>query len=540
MLEISTLSLELVILSIAVIANTLLAYLVLRSNFRSATNIIFAFLSLFTILWLVSSYFFRLQELPSPTLWFGRLSIFFAAPMSLLFFLLTHTFPGAKLRLNRQWFVLMLVLTAVMMILNISPFAFTSAEIVDGSVSLSSGLGLIPFAVLSTFYSVLALYILFKKYKSFHNVEKKQVRLVLIGMSLMLALVTITILFPIIFTHSVFFVNFIPIYTLIFLSLTAYAIVKHHLFDLKVIATEALTVIVWILLFSKTLVSESLTGRIVDILILIATISFGILLIKSVRNEVLQRERLQILTKELQAVNERLKDLDQLRAEFLSFAAHQVKGPMNNVKGFASLIADGTYGAVSPEAQDKANKIAQNAERTISLVNNLLDLRKIEVGEFTKEFNFEEVNFTVFVRDIVEDYQITAQTKGLSIEFKSWSDTVMVRIDAEKIHQVIQNVIDNAIKYTEKGYVHVELRDEGESVLVEIADTGFGMSPDMIGKLFQRFSRDEKTKKEIRGTGLGLYLAKVITDAHQGSIWAESDGEGHGSRFYVRLKRHRE
>ena len=112
-----------------------------------------------------------------------------------------------------------------------------------------------------------------------------------------------------------------------------------------------------------------------------------------------------------------------------------------------------------------------------------------------------------------------------------------IKADQEKIRQVIQNLIDNAVKFTDKGYVKVTINQEPESVLITVSDTGRGMSKEMQKQAFERFTRDESVKKEIQGTGLGLYIAREIVSAHHGEIWAESGGEGQGSRFFVRLRK---
>jgi histidine kinase len=111
----------------------------------------------------------------------------------------------------------------------------------------------------------------------------------------------------------------------------------------------------------------------------------------------------------------------------------------------------------------------------------------------------------------------------------------LIKVDKMRFSQVIQNLIDNAIKYTNQGWVKVSLQKENNSVLITVADSGIGMSKELQQKLFGEFVRDPSIKKEIRGTGLGLYIAKYIVETHQGKIWAESEGEGKGSKFYVRI-----
>ena len=331
----------------------------------------------------------------------------------------------------------------------------------------------------------------------------------------------------------------------VWMGLTAYAILRYRLFDIKVILTQLVVFALWITTLVRLFLSKGWQEVLINGGFLVFLVIFGILLIRSVLKEVEQREKLEALTKNLEAANEKLKTLDRLKSEFLSFASHQVKSPMSIVKGYATLIFDGTLGPVSNEIKDIAKKIKNSADRLIGLVNNLLDLRKIEEGKM--EFNFEKINVVEVVKNLVEEFKQLAKDKNLELTFESEKDEIKINLDVQKFSQVIQNLIDNAIKYTEKGGVKVSItngkergaKSEGQMtkdyVLITVADSGRGISKELASKLFEQFSRDASVKKEIQGTGLGLYIAKQIVLAHQGEIWAESEGEGKGSKFMVKL-----
>lgn len=339
---------------------------------------------------------------------------------------------------------------------------------------------------------------------------------------------------PLVFANPRF-VPFDATLTFPFVAFTAYAILKHHLLGVRVIATEILTFFLAVVVLYEVIFADSLAIRVLRSGVFLLVLSFGILLIRSVRREVEQRERMERMTAELEHVNERLKELDHLKSEFLNFASHQVKLPMATVKGFATLIEDGTYGQVSDQAKEGAHRIKGAADRLISLVNNLLDLGKIESGKL--DFNMQEMDIVKLLVTMVDEYQVLAQNKKLTLSFESDKSSLTIKADAEKLRQVIQNLIDNAIKYTDSGWVKVAFKDEYEknAVLISVMDSGRGMSAELLQKLFGRFVRDEQTKREIRGTGLGLYIAKEIVKAHNGEIWAESEGVGKGSKFFVRI-----
>lgn len=526
-------SLGLVLLVVSVVINIALAIFVYFANPKSATNKIFSFLNLFIVLWLLT-YAVYIPEFSQLTLLLVRLAIFFAAPQSLLFFLLAHTLPHENLQLSKKTFYTLLVVTAVVMILNISPYAFTGVEITKESVSPKPGVGFMPFAIMATIYSGLAIYFLIRKLRTSERSEKQRSLLVLLGILLMLFFIISTILIPILFWGSGLFLPLMPVYVLIFLGITAYAIVKHQLFNLKIIATEALTVILWILLFSKTITSRDLPEIITNSVVFIAAVVFGILLVQSVRREVRQREELQKLTEELRAVNAKLEELNRFKTQLLSLASHQIKSPLAAIKGFASILIDGLYGPIGDKPKEALGKIKVATDNLISLINTLLDLRRVEEGKMS--YQFERVGFRKLTSEVVSELEPLAINKGLKLDFAPQGIEVFISADAQKLKQVIQNLIDNAIKYTPNGFVKVELRKEEDKAILVVSDSGLGIPSELLPQLFEEFVRDERVKKEIRGTGLGLYIARKIVEAHGGRIWAESEGEGKGSRFYLSLR----
>jgi signal transduction histidine kinase len=192
----------------------------------------------------------------------------------------------------------------------------------------------------------------------------------------------------------------------------------------------------------------------------------------------------------------------------------------------------GTYGEVSEEVKNVLQKIEKNIQTEIDLVNNLLDLRKIEEGKM--EYEFSNFNLTEVIKDICELYRVKAQEKNIELRCNLDKD-IFLKADKEKIAQVINNLVDNAIKYTDQGYVEINLQEFENKVLVNVKDTGRGIKKENLEKIFEAFARGEEVKKEILGTGLGLYIVKNIVEAHKGKIWAESEGLGKGSTFYLEL-----
>ncbi|HUO75478.1 MAG TPA: HAMP domain-containing sensor histidine kinase [Candidatus Paceibacterota bacterium] len=265
-----------------------------------------------------------------------------------------------------------------------------------------------------------------------------------------------------------------------------------------------------------------------------ASVLFSIAWIRQSIRANTARRRTQELTMQLETANIKLTQLDKLKSEFLSFASHQIKAPMTIVKGYATLIMDGSYGTVPTAARDVAEKIKLSADRMIDLVNMFLDLRRIEEGHL--DYHFETTDLGQLVAAVADEMQELARHKNLALTLAPMTRHWNVNIDVTRFRQVLQNLIDNAIKYTDQGSVTITVKDFGDGkARVAVTDTGRGISAELLPRLFEQFSRDQSVAKEIAGTGLGLYIARTIILAHKGRVWAESAGPGKGSTFIVEI-----
>lgn len=314
-------------------------------------------------------------------------------------------------------------------------------------------------------------------------------------------------------------------YSVIFLVLfTAYAITKHHLFNAKIIAAETLTIFIWITILIQFFTANTFNEQILDAILFLFVMIFGIFLIRSVKKEVRQREQ--------------IENLSRYKSELISIVSHQLKNPLAIIKGYASLVGDETI--KEPEKIREAyKKIQSSVDKLVNLLNNLLDLGHIEEGRM--RYEMEDIDLKKLISDAMGDFQFPASQKHIVLNLEIPSQDIFIRCDPYKLSQAFRNLIDNAIKYTgDGGQVKINLRltiddQKHNSVVVEISDSGKGMSQEIIDtKLFQRFSRST-TEKQVIGSGLGLYISKEIVEGHGGKIWAQSQGEGRGSMFRVSL-----
>lgn len=240
-------------------------------------------------------------------------------------------------------------------------------------------------------------------------------------------------------------------------------------------------------------------------------------------------------TQYLVVANQRLMRLDQAKSEFISIASHQLRTPLTIIKGYVSMMLEGDFGELKLKQKDSLNKVYESGERMIQLVNNLLNISRIEAGHL--EFNYETVNFENIVNNIVDDLKKTIKQKKLRLDYIKLPEQLpLVKIDLEKIRQVLINLIDNAIKYTKQGSITVSLKAINQKIQFCVSDSGVGISKNDLPKLFKKFSRGKTISRiHTEGTGLGLYVARKMVEAHNGKIWAESKGENRGSQFYFQL-----
>jgi signal transduction histidine kinase len=331
----------------------------------------------------------------------------------------------------------------------------------------------------------------------------------------------------------------------IFLGFLAYLIVRYKAFDIKLIATQALVAGLVILIGSELFFAEKTTNQILILITLAISLGFGYMLIKSVKLEVERKEQLQEMSDKLAQANDQLRKLDNAKTEFISIASHQLRTPLTAVKGFVSMLLEGTYGEVSPKVQEVLDKVYLSNERLINLVEDLLNVSRMESGRM--EYKFEECQIEDILKELADTFFVTAKDKKMSLTLNLPPNPLpKIKIDSIKVKEVFSNLIDNAFKYTKRGGVKVsaELIESSKPqvasskgvIRITVSDTGIGIPPDELPYLFSKFSRGKDTTRlHATGTGLGLYVGKFMIEAHQGKIWAESDGQDKGSRFIVEL-----
>jgi signal transduction histidine kinase len=330
----------------------------------------------------------------------------------------------------------------------------------------------------------------------------------------------------------------------IFGGFLAYSIVKFKTFNIRLIGAQALVAGLAVVSGSQYFFSQSKISLILNTISFAFIIIFGGFIIRSVQKEIESREKQQELAGQLQRVNSelavsntRLKALSEQKSEFISFATHQLRSPLTAIKGYVSMLLEGDYGKVPNQIKDVLQTIFISTRSQTSIVEDYLNISRIELG--TMKYDMIQLDFREVVQSAIDELKASLDEKKLESKFEFIPDEPFtVSADPDKIKQVIMNITDNAIKYTDSGHIYLALiKDSAANTLkLKVEDTGVGIREDVLPKLFQKFTRAPKASEaNIHGTGLGLYIAREIVMAHGGKIWAESAGEGKGSKFYVEL-----
>jgi signal transduction histidine kinase len=312
----------------------------------------------------------------------------------------------------------------------------------------------------------------------------------------------------------------------VFMVFLAYVIVKYQQFKIQLIATQALVIAIVILIAAEFTLTQGTVGYVlVGVTLALAAIT-GIALIRSVKKEISLREHIEQLAGELQKTNERQENL-------IHFIGHEVKGFLTKAQGAFAALVEGDFGTVPAETipfVERALAETRNGVDSVSAILKAANLKKGTVAYDKKPFDLKAL-----VEKAVDSAKQTAEQKGLVLTLVTDAETYQMTGDAPQINDhVLRNLIDNSINYTPTGSVTVSLKKVGDKYVFAVKDTGVGITDEDKVRLFTEGGHGkESIKVNVHSTGYGLFIAKQITEAHGGTIRAESEGAGKGSTFIV-------
>ncbi len=499
----------------------------------SITNKLFAFVSIATVFWGLVNYF-SLEPIWLSTLVWARLVLFFAIPHVVLFYFFTRNFPNKEFVIPKKQTIILSITSIAVMILTLTPFVFKDIDIHGTPVPGSAIPIFALFIILILIASIVQISI---KYFKAEPQEKTSWRSMLFGFIISYVLLIWTNFILVNTASETRYIIYGPLFMLPTVIGTAYSILRYKLLNVKAIATEILIFVLLSITLVQIVLSQSTSQFVFNSILFCVFLLISIFLIKSVLTEVEQKERLQILSDELAIANNKLKDLDKLKTEFLSLASHQLRSPLTAIKGYTSMLLDGSFGAINDGQKEAVDRVFQSSNHLTKVVGDLLNVSKIEQGGM--KYEMMPFDLAISAKELAQDLSITAEKKGLKLSFETDAhDPYTVNGDMEKIRQVLLNFIDNSIKYTKEGWIKVSVTNiPGNKIRFAVSDSGMGMTPETKSSLFQKFNRGEGGKVNTGGSGLGLYLAKQIVEAHKGRVGVDSDGVGKGSTFFAEFQR---
>ncbi len=271
-------------------------------------------------------------------------------------------------------------------------------------------------------------------------------------------------------------------------------------------------------------------------------------------------QELRLLIKDLAAEKERadtlnaeLRTVSQYKSEFLATMSHELRTPLNSIVGYSELLLQGLYGEINERQADRLEKILRNGQALLALINNILDLSKIEAGRM--ELALQHLALTDIVKDVSADFATAAEAKGLQLKIRVEPDLPFIYGDSLRVQQILSNLLSNAVKFTLQGSIRLEVFSaqvkngycrtptlpaqgwlkDGDWVIIQVTDTGIGIAPEDHARIFDEFRQlDGTATREFGGTGLGLAITRKLVALHGGTIWLTSAPD-QGSTFFVAL-----
>jgi PAS domain S-box-containing protein len=237
-------------------------------------------------------------------------------------------------------------------------------------------------------------------------------------------------------------------------------------------------------------------------------------------------------TKELNEANVRLREATEAKSRFLSSMSHELRTPLNSIIGFTAILLRGLAGEINAEQRKQLGMVSDAGTRLLALVNGILDLSRIEAGrDQPRVTSFELAEFAAAA---LESVRPLAEERGLALESRLPSESVMLHTDSEKLMRILLNLVENAVKYTDAGSVSFAVERTGDSLVFTVSDTGIGMEHDQLGVIFEEFYQVRGGSEEPDGTGLGLAISARLTKMLHGELLVASQ-PGQGSTFALRI-----
>ncbi len=515
-----------------------LIFLVYFSNPKARLNQIFVATTFLMFIWVDFAFLARLEgQAERALLWIKIAWAITPLLFSLIYFFIIY-FIGLQKK-YRFLDIFNIFLSVLFIIIGLfTNFVIKDIKFDGTTLSIIYGQLVFLFFGVIFYLTILNFVLLFKRYfESSAKEERIKIQYLLIGLFFFFLMNSIfNIVLPVFF-GIVHLYEFGDYSTIILLSLIAYIVVKRELFGIKIIIPAALVSLITILLTLDILVfTPDLLFKLYKGLVLVVFVYFGYLLIKSVLREIELKERMKKAYEIEKRAKEGLKRLDEAKNQFLMATQHHLRTPLTAMIGYLDLIFGGTYGKISPRIKETLEKFQISTKRLIKVINEFLDISQFQLGKKVITLK-PDVHIEPIFEEIVDELQLEAKARGIYLKLQKQVKTPGIKADPEKLKLAFYNVVDNGIKYTNKGGVTIKLKVENSRLRIMVKDTGAGILKEDQKTLFTKLFERGKEAKRLHGTGMGigLYITFHIIKAHNGKIWVESEGRGKGSTFYIEL-----
>ena len=516
-------------------ASLMLGILVYFTNPKNSADRTFAIFSFIVVLWIISNYLVDFPIKKELAIFWNRLNFSSAIMMSTVIFYFSFVFPKKSIMPKFLASIYFIVNFLILAIILFTGFGIKSIQFFDWGTNATPG-PLFYFAIVLAALNIIGLFInIAIKYKKSDASEKIQIKYFIYGIALSLAISLSTNAFLPILIGTYEYAKYGPASMIFMLGFIAYAIIKHHLFNIRVIVTEIGVAIINFILLVQVFLSKSWGDGIVRSIFLLIVLYGSYILVQSVNREIKQKEEIQKLANDLKDANEHLKELDELKDDFLSMAAHELNTPLAAISGYLSMILDEHIGGeVNPKIKKYLENMFTSSKRLSLLVKDMLNVSRIESGRI--HLIYADTPIESVIEQAIAEIGSKAKERNQSLIYhKAKTKMPHTWFDASRVTEVLINIIGNAIKYTDSnGKIEVFIKNDDKFITVSIKDNGRGIPKDKIDTVFEKFAQVDILKDEIKGTGLGMYISKKFIELLGGRIWFDSE-EGKGSTFYFTL-----
>lgn len=313
----------------------------------------------------------------------------------------------------------------------------------------------------------------------------------------------------------------------IFAAFLAYLTIKYESFEPRILLIDTLVVALFILQLSVLFATDDTYQIYASIMAFLITIPLAYSLMTGIRKEVRARKEIETLARNLQIANKQ-------QIILIHFITHQIKGFVTKSRNIFSMMKEGDFGPIPESMKPMVEEGFRSDTKGVNTIQEILNAANIKSGKVA--YSKEPFDLKALVDEVSTDLKTAADTKGLELKLETGTKPLMYPGDKGQLVNALKNLIDNSIKYTLKGEVRVKLAQEGTLIRFTVEDTGVGITQDDMKNLFTEGGHGANSAKiNVESTGFGLYIVKNIIEAHNGKVWAESEGEGKGSRFIVEL-----